>query len=68
MFAILSLVYRALAPIHLFAPAIGEMEVWQVGVLLGADDTPPPPRLIIPREPVDPDGPRPTGPRLAEVD
>ena len=62
-----ALICKALAPAGLFAPVIREMELWEVGLLLGADEAPLQPRLILPRESVDPAAPRPAV-RLAEVD
>lgn len=62
------MMYRALAPVHLFAPVIAEMELWEVGVLLGADTPTPRSRLILPTPERDPNAPKPTGPVLAEVD
>lgn len=60
------MVCRALRPLGLFADQIRRLEWWDVGVLLDGDLGPPPPRIVVPAAPRDPDKPR--GPRLSAVD
>lgn len=58
---------RAFRGTHYTAPVLRECELWDIGVLLDGDIAPPPPRIVIPEQPV-PEGERPKGPRLREVD
>lgn len=62
-----ALIYRAFRGTPLTPPVLDEMDLWQIGVMLDGDIGMPPPRVVVPPEPVDPDA-QPSGPRLADVD
>jgi hypothetical protein len=59
---------RAFRGTPITSPVLKSMDLWEIGVLLDGDIAGPPPRMVIDPEPVDPDAPKPSGPRLRTVD
>jgi hypothetical protein len=59
---------RAFRGTHYTSPVLKSMDLWEIGVLLDGDIGDPAPRIVIDPEPVDPNAPKPSGPRLRNVD